>query len=388
MSILRAMQPSFTAGELSPALWARVDLSKYGSGLKTALNLFIHPHGGASNRAGLQFINEVKTSAAATRLIPFQFNTEQAYILEFGNLYMRVYKNGALVLTGLGAPYELVTPYLTADLGKLVITQESDVAYITDGVRAPRKLGRLADNNWTIGTVTFAPGMAAPTGLGGSAQYTRRAGNTVNISYRVSALNGSLESAAAAAVTVSVQYEHDDGRMIRIAWNPSAGADLYRVYRSDSNIGVLVSTTETFVELSQTTYVGDGQAVPTSSAPGAPPVPTSVSAITRYGQALSYKVSAVSDETGEESLPSTAFVLLNDMSFAGNLNLLTWTAVAGASAYIIYRKDNGVYGYIGRSETTSFTDENITADIADGPQTARNPFTGAGNYPKCSTFIE
>ena len=38
MTDLRAYQPSFTAGELSPALWARVDLSKYGSGLKTALN--------------------------------------------------------------------------------------------------------------------------------------------------------------------------------------------------------------------------------------------------------------------------------------------------------------------------------------------------------------
>lgn len=388
MSILRTMQPSFTAGELSPALWARVDLSKYGSGLKTALNLFIHPHGGASNRAGLQFINEVKTSADATRLIPFQFNTEQAYILEFGNLYMRVYKNGALVLTGGGTPYEIVTPYPTADLGKLVITQESDVAYITDGVRAPHKLGRLADNNWTIGTVTFAPGIAAPIGLGGTAQYTRRSGNTAAISYRVSASVGSLESAAAAAVTVNVQVQNNDGRLVRIGWTASPGADLYRVYRSDDQTGVLVSTTETFVEISQTTYVGDGRAIPTSSAPGAPPTPTGVSALIRYGQSLSYKVSAVSEETGEESLPSAAFVLRNDMSFAGNLNILTWTAVAGASAYIIYRKDNGVYGYIGRSETTSFTDENITADIADGPQTARNPFTGAGNYPKCSTFIE
>ena len=73
MPDLRAYQPSFTAGELSPALHARVDLAKYGSGLKTAINLFIHPHGGASNRAGLEFINEVKASANLARLIPFQF---------------------------------------------------------------------------------------------------------------------------------------------------------------------------------------------------------------------------------------------------------------------------------------------------------------------------
>ena len=49
MADLRTLQAAFTAGELGPALWARVDLSKYGSGLKTALNVFVHPHGGASN---------------------------------------------------------------------------------------------------------------------------------------------------------------------------------------------------------------------------------------------------------------------------------------------------------------------------------------------------
>src|SRR5690606_20265044 len=112
MAELRAYQPSFTSGELSPALWARVDLAKYATGLKTALNLFIHAHGGASNRAGFEFIREVKTSSLATRLIPFQFNTEQSYILEFGNTYFRVFRDGGVVLSG-GVPYEVTTPYLT-----------------------------------------------------------------------------------------------------------------------------------------------------------------------------------------------------------------------------------------------------------------------------------
>src|SRR4051794_12681541 len=82
MADLRTYQPSFTAGELSPALGARVDLAKYGSGLRTAINLFIHPHGGASNRAGLEFVHEVKNSAHLARQIGFQFNTEQSYTLE------------------------------------------------------------------------------------------------------------------------------------------------------------------------------------------------------------------------------------------------------------------------------------------------------------------
>ena len=43
MADFRAYQPSFTAGELSPALGARVDLTKYQSGLRTALKEFRVP---------------------------------------------------------------------------------------------------------------------------------------------------------------------------------------------------------------------------------------------------------------------------------------------------------------------------------------------------------
>ena len=65
MTDLRTYQPAFTAGELSPALWARADLAKYSTGLQHALNLFIHPHGGASNRAGTEFIREGQRALVA-----------------------------------------------------------------------------------------------------------------------------------------------------------------------------------------------------------------------------------------------------------------------------------------------------------------------------------
>jgi hypothetical protein len=98
MTTIRAIQPSFSAGEISPALYARVDLAKYDAGLKRAKNVFIRPHGGVSNRAGLKFCCEVKNSANGARLIPFSFNTTQTYVLEFGNQYMRVITNGGQVL--------------------------------------------------------------------------------------------------------------------------------------------------------------------------------------------------------------------------------------------------------------------------------------------------
>jgi len=94
----RVMQPSFTGGELAPSLHSRVDLSKYSTGLKTCLNFFVHAHGGVSTRPGFEFINEVKDSSKTVRLIPFQFNTQDTYALEFGDLYMRAYRNGGLVL--------------------------------------------------------------------------------------------------------------------------------------------------------------------------------------------------------------------------------------------------------------------------------------------------
>ncbi len=146
MADLRAYQPSFTAGVLAPALWARVDLAKYATGLKTARNLFIHPHGGASNRAGFEFIDEVKFSINYTRLIPFQFNTEQSYILEFGWGYIRVFRNGGVILSAV-IPYEVVTTYSYLELFDIVYIQEADVMYLTHPSHPVRKLSRLADDN-------------------------------------------------------------------------------------------------------------------------------------------------------------------------------------------------------------------------------------------------
>ena len=84
---------NFTAGELSPRLDGRNDLSKYPSGCKTLENFIVYPHGSAARRSGSQFISEVKTSSKKTRLIPFEFSTTQTYILEFGDQYIRVYKD-------------------------------------------------------------------------------------------------------------------------------------------------------------------------------------------------------------------------------------------------------------------------------------------------------
>jgi len=91
---------SFTAGELSPRLDGRADLDKYYKGCKTLENFLIHPHGGAKRRPGTEFIHEVKDSSKQTRLIPFEFSTVQTYILEFGDQYIRFYKDEGIIVEG------------------------------------------------------------------------------------------------------------------------------------------------------------------------------------------------------------------------------------------------------------------------------------------------
>ena len=89
---------NFTGGELSPRLDGRNDLTKYPTGCKTLENFVVFPHGSAARRSGTQFVAEIKDSSAKTRLIPFEFSTTQTYMMEFGNQYIRFYKDNGQIL--------------------------------------------------------------------------------------------------------------------------------------------------------------------------------------------------------------------------------------------------------------------------------------------------
>ena len=89
---------TFTAGEISPRLEGRVTIEKYREGLSELTNMIVQPHGGVTRRPGTEYLGEVKNSSNATRLIPFEFKTADTYALEFGDQYMRVFRNGLQVL--------------------------------------------------------------------------------------------------------------------------------------------------------------------------------------------------------------------------------------------------------------------------------------------------
>jgi len=90
---------NFTKGEFSPLLLGRIDIAAYANGAKKLENFLVLNAGGATRRPGSYYAAEVKTSALATRIIDFQFSTEQSYIIEMGNIYFRFFTDQGQVDT-------------------------------------------------------------------------------------------------------------------------------------------------------------------------------------------------------------------------------------------------------------------------------------------------
>lgn len=83
----------FRAGELSPALDGQIEFDKYFQGCKILENFIPTVQGPAFNRPGFRYIASAKNSDKHCRLVPFEYSTEQAYMLEFGEEYIRFYMN-------------------------------------------------------------------------------------------------------------------------------------------------------------------------------------------------------------------------------------------------------------------------------------------------------
>lgn len=158
----KQVQFNFTSGEISPLLEGRADLARYYNGVKTLENYIALPHGGARRREGTRFIANVKDHTKLVRLIPFEFSTEQAYILEFGHNYIRVYRNGAQIQSA-GVPVEIkqpdgtVPPYLETDLDEIKWAQSADALYLVQPDYPPYRITRRSHTDWVIRKIQFEP---------------------------------------------------------------------------------------------------------------------------------------------------------------------------------------------------------------------------------------
>lgn len=206
------VQNNFNAGEWTPRVLGRSDLTKYKNALGTCLNFLPTIQGGITRRPGTRYVAEVKNSANAVRLQAFEFSTTQAYVLEFGPSYVRFYTNEGQLLNA-GNPYEVATPYASADLMSLKFTQSADVLYITHNNYAPRKLSRLGATNWTLTTISFLDG-----------PYLSNNGTATTLT--ASATTGSVTVTASAVTGINNDtgfQTTDVGRLIRIKSGTSWG---------------------------------------------------------------------------------------------------------------------------------------------------------------------
>jgi hypothetical protein len=231
----QTMQRSFTGGEIAPALRSRADMDKYISGLALCKDFIVRPQGGVYSRPGLLFIGELDDMTRRGRLIPFEFNTEQTYVLVFEHLKMRVITNGGYVVDEFDQIYELVTPYTEDELPRLIFVQDADVMTITHRNHDPKRLSRLDNDDWALATISYASDIAAPTGVGSASVGSAHGAATKSYTYVVTAVSDDEgESIPSSSTTISIGSLTVTGG-VRISWSAVTGAAYYRVYRDPSN---------------------------------------------------------------------------------------------------------------------------------------------------------
>lgn len=280
----RITQSSFTRGEISPRLDARNQLEQYAIALKTAKNAIIHQEGGISNRMGLEYCGIAKNSEKPTRLMKFVFNSEQTYMLEFGDKYIRFIKDGGYIIDSSNNIVEVATPYKAEDLQYIKRSQAGDFLTLTHPNYPAKNLVRNSHYSWTLKDIVFEPTIKAPTN-------------------------------------------------VKARWT-----------------GATDKTTRTY----------------------------------------QYIVTAVNGDNNEESKRSniasvTAHREANWLTT--EYMTITWSAVSGATEYNVYRSVNGIFGYIGTAEGTTFTDDNIEPDLSSSAPITRNPFAN-NNNPSNSCYYQ
>lgn len=149
---------NFTAGELTPRVWGRVDVARYANGAEALENVFVDVRGGAYRRWGTVHENETKDSTKRGRLVPFVFSREHAYIMEFGAGYIRFFKPGiGRIEVSPGVAYEVATPYTEQQVQELDFTQGENTMFIWHQDVPTRRLLRRDDDLWVLDQAPFNP---------------------------------------------------------------------------------------------------------------------------------------------------------------------------------------------------------------------------------------
>jgi hypothetical protein len=436
----RVIQPNFSKGEVSPTIYGRVDSDAYKEALATARNTVVHSYGGISNRAGTVFIGPVKDHAATPRLIPFQFSTTDSYMLEFGNLYMRVIRNNAYVTE----PLVTITGITNANPG--VVTTSASHGYTNgDEVSITSVGGMLEVNNrrFVVANATATTfelqDQIDSVNVNTTAWGVYTSGGSVGKIYELATLYASADlfqlqyAQTANILTIThpsykiqelTRTDHDNWTIQEPAFLPEqddpitvlvtvnttgAVTSRYKVTAisesGEESLSGLHTTSETI-----TGITAADPPVVTTSAPhgysnGDEVEINSVGGMTEVN-GRRFLVNNVAASTFE--LTDTLGIDIDGTGFTAytsggvsNLtfyrvtnsavtidNTVSWAATAGASKYAVYRETNGIFGLLGETETTSFEDDNIAPDTVFNPPKYIEVFFFAGDVPGAVGYFQ
>ena len=268
--------PSFSNGEISPSLYGRTDSPLYRAALRRARNVVVDARGGVSNRAGLRFVGPVRDHDLGARLLPFRFSSDDRYVLEFGNYYMRVIRGGGHVLE---APKGIVSiSHNTAE----------DTAQI-----------EVEDSGYAVGDDLVVQGSSNPAINNRWFRVRSVDGDNIRVGLQVADETVNLGTTDVGGGTVSRVFE---------VTTPYRFQDLQDLtFAQDGDVITLTHPNYAIRELVRRTHSSwDINSVIELPAQGAPEVlgaeVVSAPGVGESGKEVRYAVTAVDQATGEESL--------------------------------------------------------------------------------------
>jgi hypothetical protein len=409
MPSTRIYNRSFAGGELSPEMFGRIDDIKFQTGAAKMRNFIPTPQGPAENRPGTKYVATVKDSTKRTRLLPFTYSTTQTMVLEFGQGYIRFHTQGSTLQAGSPAAYngatayvvgdlvssggvnyyciaattgnappnatywyplpssayEIPSPYQEADLFSIHYVQSGDVLTLVHPNHAPRELRRLGATTWTLTTITFV----APVAVPGAPTVTASRGDALNITGITQANPGVVTTVGNHGFSIGDSVYVNGGTMTQLS-------GFYLVNTTPATNTFSVKAYDTGVPVDTTAY--------TAWASGG---------FVQFGdKSLDfdnyYVVTAIAQNAVDESAASPSGNVINNLNAIGAKNTISWSAVAGALRYNVYKRQSGLYGYIGQTAATSFDDDNIAPDMGITPPIVETPFSSANNYPRSVSYFE
>lgn len=310
---------SFAAGEISPELFARVDLDKFQTGLALAENVETLAQGPAQNRPGYSYVLGAKYWDRLSRLIPFSYSTEQTFSLEFGDKYVRFHTQGATLLEA-----------------------AKGVATISNALVA---VFGVAAHGFSVGSTVFLGSVGGMPDLSGRwfVVGTVPTADTFTLrDFWGQVVNTSTMAAYAGGATIARVYE---------VTTPYAPADLATLnFVQSADVLTLTSPVHPPMELRRlgatnwtlsAIQFASSLAAPQST--GVPP-----SAITH-----TYRVVASLNTGyfGGFSMPTSCN---NDLTIPGRYNLVSWSSVPNAVIYFVYKEIAGVFQFIGFSASGTY----------------------------------